>query len=95
VLRIVFLGGERMARRKRLTDDELKLIDTKISDEEAFKQFKRNCLIRNLRPATIKYYKSELLAVKASLKELEIKKDIVQLTQKVNCTLCKGHFEKA
>lgn len=71
-----------MARRKRLTDQELKLFDTTVTDEEAFKQFNRNCLIRNLRPATIKYYKNELLAVKASLEELDIEKDIVQLTQK-------------
>ena len=58
------LGGDTMARRGQLTDEELKIIYAKITDEEAFKKFVRNCHLRNLRPSTIKYYNNELAAVK-------------------------------
>ncbi len=31
------LGGDFMSRRGKLTDDELKIVNAKITDEEAFK----------------------------------------------------------
>lgn len=70
-----------MSRRGKLTDDELKLINAKITDEEALKKFERDCHLRNLRPATIKYYKSELTAVKTCLAELSIDKEVVEISQ--------------
>ncbi|MGE1103419.1 hypothetical protein [Peribacillus simplex] len=42
-----------MARRSDLTKDELKIIKKKVTDEEAFGNFFRDCYLRNLRPATI------------------------------------------
>jgi integrase/recombinase XerD len=53
-----------MARRGDLTKDELKIIKKKITDEEAFENFFRDCFLRNLRPATIDYYKNEFHAAK-------------------------------
>ncbi|MEE3950603.1 hypothetical protein [Peribacillus frigoritolerans] len=53
-----------MARRGDLTKDELKIIKKKITDEEAFENFFRDCFLRNLRPATIEYYKNEFHAAK-------------------------------
>ncbi|MBT2674196.1 phage integrase N-terminal SAM-like domain-containing protein [Streptomyces sp. ISL-14] len=53
-----------MARRGDLTKDELKIIKKKITDEEAFESFFRDCFLRNLRPATIGYYKNEFHAAK-------------------------------
>jgi site-specific recombinase XerD len=75
------LGGDIVARRGKLTDDELKIVNAKITDEEAFKKFERDCHLRNLRPASIKYYKNELAAVKAGLVELSIDKEVVELSQ--------------
>ncbi len=34
-------GGNTVARRGQLTDDELKIINVKVTDEEAFKKFER------------------------------------------------------
>ncbi|MFD9626659.1 tyrosine-type recombinase/integrase [Peribacillus muralis] len=53
-----------MARRGDLTKDELKIIKKKITDEEAFENFFRDCFLRNLRPATIDYYRNEFHAAK-------------------------------
>ena len=75
------LGGVTMARRRQLTDDELKIINAKITDEEAFQKFIRNCNLRNLRPSTIKYYNNELAATKSTLVEMGITKEIVELEQ--------------
>lgn len=71
-----------MARRRKLTDDELRIVNAKITDEEAFKKFERDCHLRNLRPSTIKYYNNELSAVKTCLAELSIDKEVVELDQK-------------
>ena len=38
-----------MRRRKELTEDELKIIKKKISDEEAYEAFFKDCYLRNLR----------------------------------------------
>lgn len=70
-----------MARRGRLTDEELKIVNAKITDEEAFKKFIRDCHLKNLRPSTIKYYNNELAAVKVGLAELGIDKEVVELDQ--------------
>ncbi|WP_340372798.1 tyrosine-type recombinase/integrase [Peribacillus sp. FSL E2-0218] len=51
-----------MARRSDLTKDELKIIKKKVTDEEAFEKFFKDCYLRNLRPATIDYYKNEFHA---------------------------------
>ncbi|MBN8211102.1 tyrosine-type recombinase/integrase [Bacillus sp. NTK071] len=53
-----------MSRRKELSEEELKIIKKKLSDEEAFEKFFKNCYLRNLRPATIQYYKNEFHAAK-------------------------------
>ncbi|MCQ6267143.1 tyrosine-type recombinase/integrase [Fictibacillus sp. WQ 8-8] len=66
-----------MRRQNKLTNDELKVIEKKISDEEAFDLFFRDCYLRNLRPATIEYYKNEFHAAKRILD-----KSLVECTQK-------------
>ncbi|OSX90265.1 hypothetical protein S3E15_01829 [Bacillus mycoides] len=53
-----------MKRRGELTDEELKIIKKKISDEEAYEKFFKDCYLRNLRPATIGYYKNEFHGAK-------------------------------
>ncbi|MGY6209498.1 tyrosine-type recombinase/integrase [Cytobacillus firmus] len=70
-----------MARRGKLTDEELKIINAKITDEEALKKFIRDCHLRNLRPSTIKYYNNELAATKTCLVEIGIVKEVVELDQ--------------
>ncbi len=42
-----------MARRGKLSEDKLRIVNSKITDEEAFKKFERDCHLRNLRPSTI------------------------------------------
>ncbi|WP_242485218.1 hypothetical protein [Peribacillus sp. TH27] len=51
-----------MGRRGDLSKEELKIIIKRINDEEAFEVFYRDCYLRNLRPATIDYYKNEFHA---------------------------------
>lgn len=58
------------------------MIKLKITDEEAFQKFERDCLIRNLRAETLKYYKDKFAATKNTLKEMKIDKQLVELTQK-------------
>ncbi|WP_026688790.1 tyrosine-type recombinase/integrase [Alteribacter aurantiacus] len=53
-----------MRRRNELTEEEMKIIKKTISDDEAFDLFFRDCYLRNLRPATIEYYKNEFHAAK-------------------------------
>ncbi|MFJ7508887.1 tyrosine-type recombinase/integrase [Peribacillus simplex] len=53
-----------MGRRGDLSKEELKIIIKRINDEEAFEVFYRDCYLRNLRPATIDYYKNEFHAAK-------------------------------
>lgn len=53
-----------MKRRGELTNEELKIIKKKISDEEAYEKFFKDCYLRNLRPATIGYYKNEFHGAK-------------------------------
>ncbi|WP_191557789.1 tyrosine-type recombinase/integrase [Metabacillus idriensis] len=53
-----------MGRRGKLTNDELLMLKKKITDDEAFEIFFRDCYLRNLRPATIEYYKNEFHAAK-------------------------------
>ncbi|MFI8708469.1 tyrosine-type recombinase/integrase [Bacillus sp. NPDC077411] len=66
-----------MRRRGELTDTELNLITQKINDEEALSFFIKDCHLRNLRPATIQYYRSELSVAKNTLN-----KELVDLQQK-------------
>lgn len=56
-----------MARRGKLSTVQKNLVKVKISDEEAFEKFERDALLRNLRPATIKFYKNELSAAKVCM----------------------------
>jgi integrase/recombinase XerD len=64
-------------RRGELTDEELKIIKKKISDEEAYDKFLKDCYLRNLRPATIGYYKNEFHGAKKI-----INKQLVEWEQK-------------
>ncbi|MED0977015.1 tyrosine-type recombinase/integrase [Bacillus paranthracis] len=66
-----------MKRRGELTDKELKIIKKKISDEEAYEKFFKDCYLRNLRPATIGYYKNEFRGAKKI-----INKQLVEWEQK-------------
>jgi|GEM_PF-3066766 len=69
-------------RSRALTLEEEILIKEKITDEEAFEKFERDCNIRNLRPATIRYYKNEIASFMNSLEEMGLKKQLTELTQK-------------
>ncbi len=66
-----------MKRRGELTNEELKIIKKKISDEEAYENFFKDCYLRNLRPATIGYYKNEFHGAKKI-----INKQLVEWEQK-------------
>ncbi|HFK1790668.1 TPA: tyrosine-type recombinase/integrase [Bacillus pacificus] len=66
-----------MKRRGELTDEELKIIKKKISDEGAYEKFFKDCYLRNLRPATIGYYKNEFHGAKKI-----INKQLVEWEQK-------------
>ncbi|PEV29233.1 tyrosine-type recombinase/integrase [Bacillus thuringiensis] len=66
-----------MKRRGELTDEELKIIKKKISDEEAYDKFFKDCYLRNLRPATIGYYKNEFHGAKKI-----VNKQLVEWEQK-------------
>lgn len=66
-----------MSRRGELSDKELKIIKKKINDDEAFEKFFRDCYLRNLRPATIEYYKNEFQAFRRT-----IDKELVECHQK-------------
>lgn len=60
-----------MSRRGELNEKELNIIKKKVNDEEAFEKFFRDCYLRNLRPATIEYYKNEFQAFRRRIdKEL-------------------------
>ncbi|MGN8231918.1 phage integrase N-terminal SAM-like domain-containing protein [Priestia flexa] len=60
-----------MSRRGELNEKELNIIKKKVNDEEAFEKFFRDCYLRNLRPATVKYYKNEFQAFRRRIdKEL-------------------------
>jgi integrase/recombinase XerD len=66
-----------MRRRKELAEEEMKIIKKTISDDEAFEKFFRDCYLRNLRPATVEYYKNEFHAAKKF-----ISKQLVECEQK-------------
>ncbi|WP_273123906.1 tyrosine-type recombinase/integrase [Bacillus weihaiensis] len=66
-----------MKRRGELTEEELRIIKKKITDDEAFDKFFKDCYIKNLRPATIEYYKNEFHGAKKI-----IKKQLVDWEQK-------------
>ncbi|KEZ47169.1 tyrosine-type recombinase/integrase [Metabacillus indicus] len=53
-----------MGRRGKLSDDEAQIIKKKITDDQAYEVFFKACYLRNLRPATIEYYKNEFKAAK-------------------------------
>ncbi|PEW48959.1 integrase [Bacillus cereus] len=74
-----------MRRRGELTDEELKIIKKKISDEEAYEKFFKDCYLRNLRPATIGYYKNEFHGAKKIINKQLVeweKKDVEDLILK-------------
>ncbi|SIT90582.1 tyrosine-type recombinase/integrase [Edaphobacillus lindanitolerans] len=71
-----------MRRSRELSIEEKKLLMTSLTDEEAFSRFERSCQLKNLRPATIRYYRNELSAFKKSLKEININKQLSEVTQK-------------
>ncbi|KEZ47737.1 tyrosine-type recombinase/integrase [Metabacillus indicus] len=53
-----------MGRRGKLSDDEVQIIKKKITDDQAYEVFFKDCYLRNLRPATIEYYKNEFKAAR-------------------------------
>ncbi|RLQ89959.1 tyrosine-type recombinase/integrase [Falsibacillus albus] len=53
-----------MGRRGALTEAELKIIKRGITEEEALEKFFKDCYLRNLRPATIGYYRNEFHGAK-------------------------------
>ncbi|AVX06600.1 integrase [Bacillus sp. Y-01] len=66
-----------MSRRGELNEKELNIIKKKVNDEEAFEKFFRDCYLRNLRPATIEYYKNEFQAFRR-----RIDKELVECNHK-------------
>lgn len=56
-------------RRGTLSEEELNLIRNTDTEEEAFKAFFRDCRLRNLRPATIVYYRREIEAAKKRMEK--------------------------
>ncbi|MEW4231530.1 tyrosine-type recombinase/integrase [Priestia megaterium] len=66
-----------MSRRGELNEKELNIINKKVNDEEAFEKFFRDCYLRNLRPATIEYYKNEFQAFRR-----RIDKELVECNHK-------------
>ncbi|WHZ01178.1 tyrosine-type recombinase/integrase [Neobacillus sp. YX16] len=71
-----------MSRRGLLTEEELQIVRKQLTDEEAIAKFERDCQLKNLRPSTIEFYKNEFKAVKSSLVEMEIRKEVVELKKK-------------
>jgi site-specific recombinase XerD len=71
-----------MSRRGLLTEEELQIVRKKLTDEEAIAKFERDSQLKNLRPSTIEFYKNEFKAVKSSLVEIEIRKEVVELKKK-------------
>lgn len=60
-----------MRRKRELSKEELRIIHTRASDEEAIEEFFKHCYLKNLRQATIDYYRNEFMATKRILnKEL-------------------------
>jgi site-specific recombinase XerD len=70
-----------MRRRGELSTDQKNLVRAKITDEEAFERFERDALIRDLRPASIKFYKNELHSAKVAIESMELNKQLVELNQ--------------
>ncbi|UYV53450.1 tyrosine-type recombinase/integrase [Priestia megaterium] len=66
-----------MSRRGELNEKELNIIKKKVNDEEAFEKFFRDCYLRNLRPATVEYYKNEFKAFRR-----RIDKELVECSHK-------------
>ncbi|MFP8645028.1 tyrosine-type recombinase/integrase [Priestia aryabhattai] len=66
-----------MSRRGELNEKELNIIKKKVNDEEAFEKFFRDCYLRNLRPATVEYYKNEFQAFRR-----RIDKELVECSHK-------------
>ncbi|MDY0943430.1 tyrosine-type recombinase/integrase [Priestia megaterium] len=66
-----------MSRRGELNEKELNIIKKKVNDEEAFEKFFRDCYLRNLRPATVEYYKNEFQAFRR-----RIEKELVECNHK-------------
>lgn len=72
-----------MKRRSReLSTEEKILVKAKVTDDEAWSKFEYDCNIRNLRPASIRYYKNELEAFQKSMIEVGLNKQLVDLTRR-------------
>lgn len=78
-------------RSNMLSEDELKIVEggkiqTKtytITFDEALDLFIKDCLLRNLRPDTVRYYQNELTTFKKLLDEQEIPTDPALITESV------------
>lgn len=66
-------------RRGKLTAEDYKLLSSKLSDEELLSKFIRDCNLKNLRPATIKYYLGELTAFRLNLNDIGIQKNLIEV----------------
>lgn len=55
----------------------------KISDEEAFQKFERDCLIRNLRTETLRYYKEKIAATKSTQGEIRMDKQLQDYSSRI------------
>lgn len=67
-------------RRGELSLEEKILTRIQITDEEAFGKFEKECHLKNLRPATIQYNRSELSSIQKTMIELNLNKQMVELT---------------
>jgi integrase/recombinase XerD len=78
-------------RSNMLSEDELKIVEggkiqTKtytITFDEALDLFIKDCMLRNLRPDTVRYYQNELTTFKKLLEEQEIPTDPALITESV------------
>ncbi|XCA82859.1 site-specific integrase [Exiguobacterium mexicanum] len=68
-----------MRRKRELSKEELRIIHTRVSDEEAIEEFFKNCYLKNLRQATIDYYRNEFMATKRILNKELVDLEVVDI----------------
>lgn len=70
-------------RRKMLTEDQQNFINRSsvIDDESAIKEFVKSRRLKNVRETTITYYENVIHVLKRDMAQLNIKKQIVELTE--------------
>ncbi|MFN3188784.1 MAG: tyrosine-type recombinase/integrase [Candidatus Paceibacteria bacterium] len=68
-----------MRRKRELSKEELRIIHTRVSDEEAIEEFFKHCYLKNLRQATIDYYRNEFMATKRILNKELVDLEVVDI----------------